>query len=368
MKKEVHLLFALLRNALFRQPFVEDEWKNVDWNELYQIIKSHTLQTLVAESAIMLPPQSQPDAKVQSELLQLLALNMSEHSRLDADIAKVFGLLTDKGFHPILMKGQGNASFYPNPLFRKCGDADIFVGEKDYNAVCQYLVSEVEGTKASKENDKHQVVFFGKTELEIHRFAEIASLPQNNDAYQRMVERYFSSPDFVVLAGSSIPIPPHQFLPVYVFHHLWHHMKHHGVGLRQFCDVALILHRLAGKLDLNQLKEDLLSLNIMSEWQLAGNLIVDYLGLPREEFPFYKKAARFRVNAMLKLVIEDGNFSTNRHYRYKTKYLIIKKARSFFIHLPRLWCMSKMHPWWGACTFGSIFSHAIKDLAASHDK
>lgn len=362
MNKQVSLLFALLRNALFLQPFNIDDWKNVDWAELYKLIKSHALQTLVAEPVMMLPVELRPSAQIQSDLLQLMAMNMAEHARLNADICKVFQLLTERGFHPVLLKGQGIATFYPKPLARKCGDVDIYIGEKDYDAACKFLINDVEGTTGKHESEKHYEIFYGKTELEIHRFAEIVTHPQNNGNYQKLTDFYFSCPDDVVMVEHTIPIPPHQYLPVYVFNHLWHHLKKGGVGIRQFCDLAAILHSLDGKIDLAKLKSDLIAVNLLSEWQLVGSLVVDFLGLPAKEYPFYCKQNRIKQSALLKLVVEDGNFAVNRHYYYKTNYLFVKKARSFFIYIPRYWCMFKMNPKMTFSIIKSAFKTGISEV------
>ena len=176
-------MFALLRNALFQEPLKVDEWRNVDWNLLYALVKSHTLQTLVAEAVLSLPDDCCVPLGIRGELTRLMGRNMAEHMRLNADIAKVFHLLVGKGFHPVLMKGQGNAAFYPKTLLRKCGDVDIYVGETDYDAACRFLLENLDNAVLKGESEKHRVIFWGKTDLEIHRIAEAPIPPQNALVY-----------------------------------------------------------------------------------------------------------------------------------------------------------------------------------------
>lgn len=368
MNKQVSLLFALLRNALFLQPFNIDDWKNVDWAELYKLIKSHALQTLVAEPVMMLPAELRPSAQIQSELLQLMAMNMAEHARLNADICKVFQLLTERGFHPVLLKGQGIATFYPKPLARKCGDVDIYIGEKDYDAACKFLINDVEGTTGKHESEKHYEIFYGKTELEIHRYSDVATPPQNNNNYQSLVASYFAKPDFVEIGEQKIPIPPAQFDVVYVFYHMFHHFKLRGVGLRQFCDVAVLLHQLNEKIDLLRMKEDLMDINMLDEWQLLGPIFVKCFGLSKEEYPFYRDVGDDKIKKIIDLVIKDGNFAKTAGFSYKTNSRILYKIHSLYAHSLRYWRMAQLSFPLAINVYWFILKRGVKAVLSGKDK
>ena len=75
------------------------------------------------------------------------------------------------------------------------------------------------------------------------------------------------------------------FNAFYIFNHRWHHFMTSGIGLRQFCDWMLFLHKHKDEIDLGRLEKFLMDMDMMKPWQSFGCVIVDVLGMPEEEFP-----------------------------------------------------------------------------------
>ncbi|MCQ2192522.1 MAG: nucleotidyltransferase family protein [Paludibacteraceae bacterium] len=328
-RQETKIFFDLLRNALFATPIPTETWtEKWSWKPVLKAVEDHVLQTLVTEPLMALPDKVKPGFDVLSRYMQYVALNMQEHVRLNKDLVKVFSLLEQEGYKPVLMKGQGNATFYRNPMLRKCGDIDIFIGKNRYEESCTYILSALQDTKVVKDELKHLEFTWGKTEVEMHRYAEIECPPQNDAAYQALIEKYMYKPDVVAIDSASISIPPAQFNALYVFNHMWNHFKMGGVGFRQFADIATILHATAGKYDVEQLGKDLKAVGLMLEWKVVGGVIVDLMGLPENEYPFYEKMPIEKSYAMADLVLNDGNFAKNRN-----DLLQRQEGRSEFVHI-----------------------------------
>lgn len=359
--QEQTIFFALLRNALFGSPLNSEDWKDDwSWKPIIEIVEAHVLQTLVVSPMLSLPKEIQPSAEILSTYQQLLGLNIVEHARLNADVVNIFQTISKNGYNPVLMKGQGNATFYQSPYFRKCGDVDVYVGPKDFQNVCRLLETE-RGFKAGHADVKHMDFCYGeKTEVEIHQFAEIATLPQKNNNYRRLIEDYFRHPEFVEISGRNIPIPPLQFNVLYVFYHMLHHLKMRGVGYRQLCDVACLLHSQYGKYDLDRMKQDIDDLNMMREWQLFGDVFVKYLGLPVEEFPFYKEHPQKKVKRLVQLILEDGNFAKTSGFEYKNKSKIMFKLHSFYVHNLRYYKLARISLPLSLYSYLYIFTRGVK--------
>ena len=67
-------------------------------------------------------------------------------------LASLVSYLRDEGVESRLLKGQGCASYYPNPLHRQCGDIDLFVGKEQYGRALQVI--ENKGIHIEKEGVK----------------------------------------------------------------------------------------------------------------------------------------------------------------------------------------------------------------------
>ena len=85
---------------------------------------------------------------------------------------------------------------------------------------------------------------------------------------------------------------------------------------------------------------------LMQQWQVFGYILVHWIGLQKEEFPFYKNTKE-QSEAVLAVIMEEGNFgffSEKRELKL-TSYLG-RKWESLLIGTKR--CMRLMHlfPCW----------------------
>ena len=95
---------------------------------------------------------------------------------------------------------------------------------------------------------------------------------------------------------------------LYVFLHLWNHLVELGVGLRQFCDLAMILHSCKTEIDHESLLGHLKELGLEKAYRACGCILVDRLGLPAEDFPYPLTAKDRRyTQRILDVVFYRGN-------------------------------------------------------------
>lgn len=66
-----------------------------------------------------------------------------------------------------LMKGQGCASLYPNPLYRQSGDIDLFVGEIQYERAKNQV--RARGVDIERESTHDAHFTWGKVLVEMHK-------------------------------------------------------------------------------------------------------------------------------------------------------------------------------------------------------
>lgn len=319
---ELHIFFDLLRYSLWKQAVDYDSWDSGwSWKPVLRAIDGHQLATLVLEAVLSLPESLQPDKEAVEHLSKQVGANMLRHDRLNHELAEIIGLLQADGIHPVLLKGQGNATFYEKPLLRKCGDLDIYVGAPNFSAACRTLCSWRPGEcVVGKAIKKHAEFRFGKTEVELHRYAEIQHYPYPDEPFQIIMSEALAQPDVVEIASSRVAIPPARVNALYLFTHLWNHVRRGGVGLRQFCDLAVVLHRTNQQIDVDVLRTNLHQMKMQDEWILVGNILVGYMGLPQAEFPLYRDEKAEKVAYFLQLVMADGNFGKERGVKMRQGY------------------------------------------------
>lgn len=146
------------------------------------------------------------------------------------------------GFRNCILKGQGVALYYPNPLLRTPGDIDIwleggrdkvmgYVTEKYGNHLERYHHVELE-----MEND---------IEVEIHFTPSYMHSPRSNKRLQEWFESQKEEQfrNIVVLEDceTEVAVPTKEFNIIYLLEHIYRHLFSEGIGLRQVIDYYYLL-------------------------------------------------------------------------------------------------------------------------------
>ena len=244
--------------------------------------------------------------------------------------------MRENGIEPILLKGQGIAQYYPNPDFRQSGDIDIYLGEQNFEKGCEVIKSfaSAEDRRTVKQTKKHLQIYKGKVPIELHCYSDIYFPKKLDRIYQEISnEGIAKSPIEVELAGYTVNTPSLNFNVFYIFNHLWHHFIYEGVGLRQICDLCVLLHRFHGQIDYDYLQRTLKRMGLMKPWKIFGYIVVDKLGLPEDEYPFYDKNNRRIKEKVYRIVMQEGIFGheNNKGHNPPKGYLVGKMHSVAFI-------------------------------------
>ena len=313
--------FALLRAALWDTPATVDG--TIDWQGFMQLAQHHANNVLISGVALQLPNEQRPPVEMQQKMQTALRSNLVKQMHLRQILVSANQLLRQHDIAPVLLKGFGLASLYPNPNLRQFGDIDLFVGLEHFHEACALLRTLPGGYNWGGEVDAghHYNIEFGPYPMEVHRVS--ADVPDPEEALEyATIERdgLMEHPRLLNLDGAEVGIPSKEFMVFFTFYHAWHHFLTSGVGWRQISDVAMTLHAYHGQLDTEKLHRWLNDLHLMQPWQTFGVLMVKYLGLPETEMPFFDKQCDRKANKLYKRIMEEGNFKReNKFKRHKPK-------------------------------------------------
>lgn len=309
MKKTDNLYFALLRSALWGDAGCDVSQE--EWNGVLETASRQTTFGLVCHAALSTEAGRNLSEQNKAYLRQqLLTLAMSHHS-FNATIARIVKALRDKGIESVLMKGQGLAANYPVAELRQCGDIDLYVGKENYEAACALadtLAGEAEAADSSELVMHYHIVIDG-IEVEIHR---LTSWPNDNELdaiYDPYSEKGMAiGSNAMMINGVNVWLPADTFNALFVFQHAWKHFTYGGIGFRQLCDWAMLLHAKRDSINRDELADILRRLRLMDGWQVFGCIAVDWLGLPADEMPFYDAKFRKRAKRAVGMILKEGNF------------------------------------------------------------
>lgn len=323
--------FALLRSALWEAPVVIEG--HVDWNAVMQLAQHQSNQALVGGVASQMTGDNRPPDVALRKMQMAMRNNLLCQLRLRQILESAVTLLRQHHIEPVLLKGFSLAMLYPNPSLRQFGDIDLFVGLEDFHEACNLLCTLPGSYNWGEEVDagKHYNIEFGNYPLEVHRVSADV-IDQKKAAAYAAIERdgLFDNVQHVDCDGMQITIPSREFMVFYTFFHAWEHFLTSGVGWRQISDVTMTLHSYCGKLDLDKLCQWLKAMHLMKPWKVFGFLMVNQLGLPENEMPFYDASCRRTAQRLYRNVMEVGNFSRNSRFKqYRPKNKLMRKFHAF---------------------------------------
>ena len=311
MESHEKLFFEILQNGLWGKP-IEAVPTRDDMLHVVKLALSQTVLGIVGN--VIITDKTLSSYLTERELAYLRKLVMSVVSvsyTWNCSVRNIFMEMHDNGVEPILLKGQGIAQYYPNPDFRQCGDIDLYVGKQYFEKACEVVKAlATENDMATvKHTKKHFHIYLGKVPIELHLYSDVYYPKRLDRIYQEISDAGISvAPVEVELAGYPVKTPSVNFNVFYIFNHLWHHFIADGVGLRQICDLCVLLHRFHGQIDYNYLRNVLERMGLMKQWKIFGSIAVDKLGLPVEEYPFYDKKYSRLKEKVFRLVMLEGNF------------------------------------------------------------
>lgn len=275
-----------------------------DWLALIAFAEKQAL------TGVCMPPQ-RPVNLGRGQFLEWIGqLQLIEQRNilLNKRIDQLFGMLEQAGFDSCLLKGQGNAEMYPNPLARCSGDIDVWI-DADEGKVYHYVRDIIPD---ADESFKHiHFPIFEDVPVDVH------SIPLRfySGHYMKRLERWISlnkAEQFahtIKLTGieREISVPTRQFNAVYQMGHMLIHTFDEGLGLRQLVDYYYVLNGLEiTKGDRIELAETLRKLGMYKFARAIMWIETHFLGLSIDKC-IVEQDSRIGER-LLKDILEGGNF------------------------------------------------------------
>lgn len=282
------------------------------------------------------------DTKVSKELALQFAgqtLQLEQRNKaMNAFVASLIEQLRKEDIYAILVKGQGIAQCYERPLWRACGDVDLFLSEENYRKAAQVLKPIASSIDEENKYNKHLAITIDRWEVELHgtlrsglwkRMDRAIDEVQNDVFYGGRVRSWINGQTQVFLPAADEDV-------VFIFSHILQHFYKEGIGLRQICDWCRLLWTYKDSINHGLLESRIRKMGVMTEWKAFAALAVDYLGMPVEAMPLYGANNNWSKKAqkVMAFIMETGNFGNNRDYSYRQKYpFVVFKAISLWRHL-----------------------------------
>ena len=249
--------------------------------------------------------------KHQTKLMMLNYYQIEQFTRRIAD------LFDANNISYILLKGISLAAFYPVPEYRKLGDVDIYINDKEMFNRASALLLANGYTKDDEISDHHQGYLYKIPQtrrtmlLELHY--RIVGLYQYAPA-NKIVDAVFASGAFIPIIQKvndrSYPVLPPTEYTFYMIHHMLKHYLYSGFGSRLLCDFSFYLGHNYTDIDFVKIHTWCEESKILHLYEIILETCRIYLGLPEtiDSKIHYNKND---CEAFITQLLEDGDVSPN---------------------------------------------------------
>lgn len=355
MTKDYTVALSLLKSAIWKgtdndRNFLDSldlPTKDEEWQKIIDFFTRQTLNGLLPDAISLLPADKQPHFETKMRMISSQLQVERINGIVNGELLAFTNELNNRDVPYFMLKGQGAATLYPIPSHRIAGDIDLYVP----NEHVKYIANGFEAFGAVRTAEtRHHINYHARgVEWELHHHIYYFQKNKCNHIFMRYVEDAMrKAPEYATIEGEKVRVMPPTTNVITLLAHILDHFYCEGVGLRQLCDFALMLHHKKEAIDKTEFLKALEELSLTKSYRVFGYLCVHYLGLPEEDL--LHKVTGKEMQLAHKVMIDcirGGNFGYADSNPRKTLW----QNTTFYIRfLRRLWLFRGLCPsealWW----------------------
>lgn len=302
--------------------------KGIDWMEMMAWAESQAIVGVVYQGILKGGKALEIPFDALMEWVGYAQQIEAQNRLVNQRCIKIAAAFRKNGFETCILKGQGNAAMYPSPLLRNPGDIDLWVRrqnndirqsnrltgsfrQKDIRTEIKEIIRFVKERNPEARALYHHIDLgeFKGVDVEVHYRPSFMNSPIYNHRLQRWFRCHTESTDIAELADGvgSINVPNWEFNVVFQLSHVYNHLLHEGIGLRQIIDYYYLLKTTNFTNFTNFEGHSLL--RRLGLWEIAGAMmwvLNEVLGLEEKYLIAPKDERRGRL--LLAEIMKGGNF------------------------------------------------------------
>lgn len=248
MKSIKEHFFDLIKISIGKEDVFLDISSDKEWVMLFVMAEKQSLTGALLIGLEKLPAVQRPPQGLLLEWIGAQQIVASTNKNQDRRSKELYEWFKEKGFDSCIIKGQGVARLYPQPVLRQAGDIDIWVGGLTDATDISMLRDHVIGMMRDKDIEVSVVdyvnchaAFFEDVEVEVHFRPTYFFNPFNNRKLQNWIVANKDEQMHHFDAEVGFAYPSIGFNLVFSLIHIYRHVFSEGIGLRQLMDYYFIL-------------------------------------------------------------------------------------------------------------------------------
>ena len=291
------------RACLSKAPSVQE------WKIIYEEARKQTVVGFTIKGLERLPEGQRPP---QSLLLQWIGTGEIIRQRnilLNKRCVELQELFSRDGIRSCVLKGQGNALMYPEPLMRQSGDIDIWLMPEsgmNIKRTVKYLATLCGKERLNVVYHHTELPIWNDVEVEAHWRPSWRSSPRYNRRLQHWFLDKAGNQFGNIVDNTELHIPTWDFNVVYQLQHMYLHVMQEGLGLRQVLDYYYLL---TSERRIDDLRSIVDTIKYLGLYKFAGAIMyVLKSALAMDEHYMIVPPNSKRGMFLLEEIMKSGNF------------------------------------------------------------
>lgn len=242
--------FVDILSAGIRGKVADKIYENVEWDEVIDLANKHKVEGIIYLALRKSNLVSKVGEKRINLLKQKAAITGIGQSRHISGLSIVFNKIIEENIPVIVLKGLVVRDFYPQPDQRTMSDADILVHKDDVEKVKNLLIEMgyifLEDHKAS-----HHIalVHHKYPVIEVHwNLFKRDGFSNDLEHYERLI---WNRAIKVNVGETEVLSLSYEDLALHLCMHMAAHLAATGFGVRQLCDLFLLVEKKGEEIDWN---------------------------------------------------------------------------------------------------------------------
>lgn len=258
MKPEDILLIKLITGCFKNKAVLDTDLEKYDWAYIYREAIMHNISELLYYSITQVYGISLEKSFIDSWQKNSLFSGIRQHMNVN-EISGVISLLNNEGAPVMPLKGLFYRDLYPSPELRTMGDFDLLVKKEDYDKAYSLLCNL--GYEPKRQSSSKETHFFHKSKqmIELHWLVFDPDCLENIESFEASVWK--NSVPYNINGVETRILSINDQL-VHIFIHMVFHIKFSGFGIRQLCDLVLLMDSKGNEIDWSYFTEYMLLFNI----------------------------------------------------------------------------------------------------------
>lgn len=317
------LFFEFIQVALGSRTQLSTIPSEEEWRSLLRMAQEQAITGVLFRALDNLAFNGQkPPLDVLYEWIGLSEQIKQRNIQLNQKCIELMGLFEKNGLLSCILKGQGNALMYPEPLYRTSGDIDIWVcGKRE--EIFEFCKSRA----GIHDVNIHHMQFpiYEDVEVEVHftpSYSRVPWLSKRNRTFFEQFQREEINGRGLFMEDAKMYVPTMEMNLVFQMSHMARHFFYGGIGLRQVIDYYYLLKYTKEKVSRKEIVKLFMDLGLYKFACAVMWVLKETLGM--EESYLLVSADKKRGELLLDEIMKTGNFG--QYDKRQTSNVLRKSA------------------------------------------